>query len=107
MFLTELVKSMSHHGEHEKEMTCGEYESLKERELASKLLNDERGRLIISQALYYGIKALEAIEPKILQEESNLDDMKLLRDWIFNYPDLVFEPIEQAKVRELLNAQSS
>ena len=51
----------------------------------------ERERYIISQALYYGIKVLEAVEPEVQQETSNIADMKLLRDSIFDCPDVFFK----------------
>ena len=56
-----------------------------------------RGRLIMAQALYHGIKALESVEPEIMQEKSNIEDMRYLRDNLFNYPDLMFDP---AKLQE-------
>jgi hypothetical protein len=56
-----------------------------------KIWISERERYIISQALYYGIKSLESVEPEVRQERSNIADMKLLRDSIFDYPDVVFK----------------
>lgn len=54
------------------------------RGLALALLNSLQGRHIISQALYYGIQELEKV-PTPYQETSNLDDMKFLRDELFNF----------------------
>ena len=69
---------------------------------ANRLLNSPRGVLIINQAFHHAIKALESVEPEILQEKSNIKDMKLLREHIFNQlPGEVFEPIE-SKHREIL-----
>ena len=42
-----------------------------------------RGGYIISQALFYGIRELEKIDPP-LQEVSNLADMRFLRDNLYN-----------------------
>ena len=51
-----------------------------------------RGKYIIAQALYYGIKALESVEPEIMQEKSNIEDMKFLQETVFTIPTFVFEP---------------
>ena len=73
-----------------------------EKQHAKRLLNSTRGALIICQAFHHAIKALESVEPEILQEKSNIKDMKLLREHIFNqFPADVFEPIEP-KHRETL-----
>ena len=64
------------------------------KEQADQLLNSQRGGLIVNQAFHYGIKALESVEPSYLKEESNIADMKLLREQIFNqFPAEMFEPI--------------
>ena len=55
------------------------------RGLALELLNSLRGRYIVSQALYYGIQELEKV-PTPYHETSNLHDMKLLRDELFDFP---------------------
>ena len=69
---------------------------------ANRLLNSPRGALIICQAFHHAIKALESVKPEILQEKSNIKDMKLLREHIFNQiPAEAFEPIEP-KHREIL-----
>ena len=57
-----------------------------EYELAVAVLNSERGRYIMSQALHYGIKALESVEPPVHREQSNIAHMKLLRWKLFPYP---------------------
>ena len=55
-----------------------------------EFLNSYRGQYIIAQALYYGIKALEAIDPPY-QETSNLTDMKYLKETLFDLPDVLFD----------------
>ena len=50
---------------------------------AQAFLNSFRGRYIVSQALHYGIKALEEI-PKPYREVSNLNDMTYLQDNLFS-----------------------
>ena len=55
------------------------------REEAFALLDSMRGRYIVSQALHYGIQELEKV-PVPYQEVSNLSDMKLLREELFNFP---------------------
>jgi hypothetical protein len=64
-----------------------------EKQHAQQLLNSTRGTLIICQAFHHAIKALESVKPSYLKEESNIADMKLLREQIFNqFPAEVFEP---------------
>ena len=50
---------------------------------AREFLNSFRGRYIISQALHYGIKALEEV-PEPYREVSNLSDMTYLQDNLFS-----------------------
>ena len=49
-----------------------------------EFLTTMRGQYIVSQALNKAIEALEAVEPEIMREVSNIDDMKFLRDELFN-----------------------
>ena len=59
-----------------------------------------RGGYIISQALFYGIRELEKIDPP-LQEVSNLADMRFLRDNLYNlFMDI---NIEVGTFKELTN----
>ena len=59
-----------------------------------------RGGYIISQALFYGIRELEKIDPP-LQEVSNLADMRFLRDNLYNlFMDII---IEVGTFKELTN----
>ena len=55
------------------------------REEAFALLDSMRGRYIVSQALHYGIQELERV-PQPYQETSNLMDMRLLKEELFNFP---------------------
>ena len=50
---------------------------------AQTFLNSFRGRYIISQALHYGIEALEKVT-KPYKEVSNLNDMQYLQDNLFS-----------------------
>ena len=63
-----------------------------------EFLTSIRGRYIIAQALYYGVKALESVEPEVYQEKSNIEDMKFLQETVFTFPSFVFDhqepPIE-------------
>ena len=43
-----------------------------------------RGQYIISQALNKAIDVMEAVEPEVMRELSNIADMKFLRDELFN-----------------------
>jgi len=68
------------------------------KEQAFELLDSMRGRYIVSQALHYGIQELESI-PVPYQETSNLMDMTLLREELFNFP-VQDNDIAIAKARE-------
>jgi len=57
-----------------------------------EFLTSMRGRYIVSQALYYGLKALESVTPEVRQEKSNIEDMKFLQETVFTIPTFVFEP---------------
>jgi len=56
-----------------------------------QFLMSVRGRYIIAQALHYGIQALESVMPDVMQEKSNIADMKYLRDSFFSSPPGLFE----------------
>ena len=43
-----------------------------------------RGQYIISQALNKAIDVMEAVEPEVMRELSNIADMMFLRDELFN-----------------------
>ena len=60
-------------------------EALEQRRIANAVafLSSVRGKYIMGQALHYGIKALEAVEPEVMQERSNIADMKFLMDELF------------------------
>lgn len=60
-----------------------------------------RGQYIMAQALYYGIKALESVEPEMLQEKSNLKDMHYIKDMLFPFPDIAFATPDEAVVERL------
>ena len=55
------------------------------KEQAFELLDSMRGRYIVSQALHYGIQELERV-PIPYREVSNLMDMRLLKEELFNFP---------------------
>lgn len=57
----------------------------RKREFAEELVNTLRGRFIIAQALALGMKALKSV-PMELRERSNIEDMEMLREMIFNFP---------------------
>lgn len=52
---------------------------------AETLLNTLRGHYILAQALALGIKALNRV-PAEFRENSNLQDMEMLREMIFTFP---------------------
>jgi hypothetical protein len=53
-----------------------------------------RGKFIQAQALYYGIKALCAVEG-VMREESNISDMKYLLDIAYPGYEGIFDHIER------------
>lgn len=57
---------------------------------ALNFLSSFRGRYIVGQALFYAIKEMESVEPEVHQEKSNIEDMKYLRDELFNFPDEMY-----------------
>ena len=52
-------------------------------EVAFEFLVSLRGQFIMGQALQVAIEAMESVEPEI-RERSNIQDMKFLRDNLFN-----------------------
>lgn len=70
-------------------------------EQALEFAGSPRGNLILSQALYYGIKALEAVEPEFMQEKSNIADMRYLQN-AFTIPPELFDNVAMAAMRDEL-----
>ena len=71
-------------------MTTATQEQEENNENALNFLSSFRGRYIIGQALYYAIQVMESVEPEVHQEKSNIEDMKYLRDELFNFPDEMY-----------------
>ena len=69
---------------------------------AIKFLISDRGKYIMAQALYYGIKELEAVEPAYMRENSNIEDMKFIRDEMFDFPAELFD---NEKMRAMMEKQ--
>ena len=67
---------------------------------AIKFLVSDRGKYIMAQALYYGIKELEAVEPAYMRENSNIEDMKFIRDEMFDFPSELFDNEKMRAVME-------
>ena len=57
---------------------------------ALDFLASPRGRYVVAQALYHGIRTLKQVEPDVMQEKSNIDDMEYLRETLFNFPELFY-----------------
>ena len=53
-----------------------------QRQFAVDFLASQRGMLIVSQALYYAVEALDTLSQDE-REDSNIEDMELLRESIF------------------------
>ena len=82
-----------HHNPH---MTTTEQneEDLQE---AIQFATGNRGQFILSQALVIAIRSLEEVEPPEMRELSNIQDMKYLRDRIYN----IYARVEGAKAMHL------
>ena len=72
---------------------------------AIAFLLSTRGQYIMAQALHYAIKSLESVEPEIMQEKSNIDDMKFLQENLFSFPAILFDTEAQKEAVTQLNAQ--
>ena len=59
---------------------------------AAKFAVTMRGRYILAQALYHGIKSLSSVTPDVDQEKSNIADMKMLQALFPEFPDITFDP---------------
>ena len=57
-----------------------------------------RGQYILSQALHYGIEALNAVEPESMQERSNIADMEFLQENLFG----LFRAAERIEGEEVI-----
>jgi|6_EtaG_2_1085325.scaffolds.fasta_scaffold01456_6 hypothetical protein len=67
------------------------FDTVEDLKAASNFMRSMRGRYILAQALYYGIRALKEVQPDVMQEKSNIDDMQYLQSTLFNFPDFLFE----------------
>jgi len=52
-----------------------------------------REQYIIAQALHVAIETMGKVEPAIMREESNIADMKRLRESVFTFPAVAFERV--------------
>lgn len=57
----------------------------KKLDYAEGLIATPRGKYLLAQALHYGIKTLKSVEPPIMRERSNIEDMEML--------SVLFEPL--------------
>ena len=57
-------------------------EKIKAKKEVIKFAGSQRGNLIMGQALAYAIKYME-LQPKHLQEHSNMEDMKYIGEGLF------------------------
>ena len=71
-----------------------ELDRAEELKQAVDFIGSIRGRYILSQALHHAIKVMSAVEPEVRQEKSNIADMEYLRETLFNFPSVLFEPME-------------
>ena len=75
-------------------------EAYNERATAYNFSRSPRGQLIIGQALVIAIKKLESVKPKILQETSNISDMRYLLDNLYTlYAQYHREEKDKVKTR--------
>ena len=66
-------------------------------EEALTFLFSQRGRYIVSQALCHALRVMGEVQPEVRQEKSNMDDMRYLRDMLFDFP----KPMAQEWLRRL------
>jgi len=52
-------------------------------EVAVRLAATIRGKLIMGQALALAIKKLKEVEPPVMREQSNIEDMEMLGEQLF------------------------
>ena len=62
-----------------------------QQDTAVKFLFSGRGRYIVAQALHHALKVMGGVQPEVHQEKSNMDDMRYLRETLFDFPDSVWE----------------
>ena len=74
-----------------------------------KFATSARGQYIIAQALYIASKALGEVQPPVMQEKSNIADMKYLMELLYSPFIPVFElqytirdNVQENKVKESL-----
>ena len=65
------------------------------RDEAVEFFLSTRGQYIMAQALYYAVKALESVEPAVMRENSNIEDMRFLQENLFNFPAILFDAESQ------------
>ena len=63
-------------------------------EKALSFLGTMRGQFIMGQALQIAIETMESVEPEFLRETSNIEDMKFLRDNLFNVGAALYQARE-------------
>lgn len=70
------------------------------------LLRSSRGQLIMAQVMEHGIKAMKAV-PAPYTELSNIEDLEIIRERIFNFPVFTHEDMEELrKQAEIAFAQA-
>ena len=52
-----------------------------------------REQYIVAQALHVAIETMGKVEPAVMREESNIADMKRLRETVFDFPEIAFEKV--------------
>ena len=65
--------------------------------LAIEFMLSLRGRYIMGQALQIAIESLESVTPEVLQEKSNISDMKRIRDALFPMGAAIFSARKEAE----------
>jgi len=68
---------------------------------AMDFLMSFRGQYIMAQALHYGIKSLESVDP-VRREISNIENMRYLRENLFTFPDHLFDH-DETLIQSLVN----
>jgi len=67
---------------------------------AIDFLNSWRGGAIVGQALVIAIRELESVEPTVMQQRSDIDDMNFLLDNLFEHGKILANAVEMAHEEE-------
>ena len=71
-------------------MNLEDFEPHIQRRIVKNFVRGWRGRFIITKALYMEIREMES-DPDVFENDSDLKDMRFLREQWFDFPDATFQ----------------